>query len=76
MGTVTVGEVWFDAHPGDRDPRHVHGKIGSGEVVSDLLEDGKGTRKNVTDSEVRKARQSRRRRVDATRDPVGESALT
>jgi hypothetical protein len=62
MGTVTVGEVRFHAHPGDHNPRHVHAKIGSGEVVIDLLDDGKvalsprkRARKNVTDSEVRKA---------------------
>jgi hypothetical protein len=62
MGTVTVGAVRFHAHSGDHEPRHVHAKIGSGELVIDLLDDGyvalstrRNARRNVTNSEVRKA---------------------
>jgi hypothetical protein len=37
MGTITVGGVRFHAHSGDHHPPHVHAKIGSGEVVLDLI---------------------------------------
>ena len=45
FGTITVtivrvGEVRFRVYPQDHLPRHVHGFIGSGEVIVDLRADG------------------------------------
>jgi hypothetical protein len=37
---LTVGEVRFEVYPQDHEPMHVHGFIGSGEVIVDLLGDG------------------------------------
>jgi len=38
--TVRVGEVRFRVYPQGHLPRHVHGFIGSGEVIVDLRVDG------------------------------------
>jgi hypothetical protein len=40
MTTVRVGEVRFRVYPQDHQPRHVHGFIGTGEVIVDLRADG------------------------------------
>lgn len=62
MGTIRVGEVRLSVYSNDHEPRHAHAEIGSGEVIIDLLDGGnvalanrKNARRNVTDSEVRKA---------------------
>ncbi len=61
MTTVRVGEVRFRVYPQDHLPRHVHGFIGSGEVIVDLRVDGSvalAERRDavchVTHAEVRK----------------------
>lgn len=40
MSTVRLGEVRFRVYPQDHTPRHVHGLIGSGQVIVDLRTDG------------------------------------
>jgi hypothetical protein len=59
--TVRVGEVRFRVYPQDHLPRHVHGFIGSGEVIVDLRADGsvnladrRFAVRHVTRTEVRK----------------------
>ena len=61
MGGIRAGEVRFRVYPQDHEPRHVHGLIGSGEVIVDLRSDGtvdlarrKDRVRNATESEVRK----------------------
>lgn len=56
-----MGEVRFRVYPQDREPRHVHGFIGSGEVIVDLRADGtvdlasrRDRIRSATASEVRK----------------------
>lgn len=40
MSTVRLGEVRFRVYPQDQTPRHLHGLIGSGQVIVDLRTDG------------------------------------
>jgi hypothetical protein len=40
VSTVRIGEVRFRVYPQDHTPRHVHGLIGSGQVIVDLRTDG------------------------------------
>ncbi len=40
VGTVRVGEIRFRVYPQDHEPIHVHGFIGSGEVIVMLFADG------------------------------------
>jgi hypothetical protein len=62
-------EVRFIAYPQDHEPRHVHGFIGSGEVIVDLRLDGSvalarrdDAVRGVTRSEVRKVLEAAERR--------------
>lgn len=61
MSSPRVREVLFKVFPQDHEPRHVHGLIGSGQVIVDLRADGSVGLANrpdavcgVTASEVRK----------------------
>ncbi len=62
MSSTRVRGVSFRVYPQDHEPRHIHGFIGSGEVIVDLRADGTvalahrkdAIRGTVTRSEVRK----------------------
>ena len=45
-------EVRFKLCPQDHEPRHVHGLIGSGEVIVNLRADGTGTLADRSDSAI------------------------
>jgi hypothetical protein len=63
VSTIRVGEVRFRVYPWDHIPRHVHGFVGSGQVIVDLLDDGSVAlvRRNA----IRRATRTEVRRVMA-----------
>ncbi len=65
MTTVRVGEVRFRVYPQDHLPRHVHGFIGSGEVIVDLRSDGAVALADRPDAVSRVTRAEGRKVLDA-----------
>lgn len=74
MSGLRVGEVRFRVYPQDHDPRHVHGFIGSGEVIIDLRADGTVDLAKREDNNCGLTRSEIRKVLDAAADAF--NALT